>query len=82
MHPAIDALPVPAAILEPEMVAMDIVYNPLETGLLKAAARAGCKTIDGLTMFVNQGARQFEWWTGQTAPVERMRRAVIENLQP
>ena len=59
---------------------MDIVYNPLETRLLKAAAGAGCKTVDGLAMLVNQGARQFEWWTGKKAPRKIMRLAVLENL--
>ena len=80
MHPQSEASPVPRDILRPELVVMDIVYNPLETKLLKAAARAGCKTVDGLAMFVNQGARQFEWWTGTKAPVEMMRQAVLENL--
>lgn len=80
MHPQSDASPVAYDILRPEMVVMDIVYNPLETRLLKAAARAGCKTVDGLAMFVNQGARQFEWWTGAKAPLEVMRQAVLENL--
>jgi len=80
MRPQIDASPVPQDILRPELVVMDIVYNPLETRLLKAAARAGCKTVDGLAMFVNQGARQFEWWTGAKAPVEMMRQTVLENL--
>jgi shikimate dehydrogenase len=80
MHPQIEASPVAHDILRPELVVMDIVYTPLETRLLKAAARVGCKTVDGLAMFVNQGARQFEWWTGEKAPVEVMRRAVLENL--
>ena len=80
MHPQIDASPVPHDILRPELVVMDIVYNPLETRLLKTAARVGCRTVDGLAMFVNQGARQFEWWTGAKAPVEVMRQAVLENL--
>ncbi len=80
MHPQSDASPVAHDILRPELVVMDIVYNPLETRLLKAAARAGCKTVDGLAMFVNQGARQFEWWTGEKAPVAKMRQAVLENL--
>ena len=81
MHPAVDAVPLPGGILRPGMVVMDIVYNPLETRWLKTAARTGCRTIDGLAMFVNQGARQFEWWTGRKAPVDIMRQAVIENLQ-
>ncbi len=80
MSPAVEASPVPSTMLTPGMVVMDIVYNPRETLLLKTAARAGCKTIDGLAMFVNQGARQFEWWTGEKAPVAIMRQAVIEQL--
>ncbi len=80
MHPHSDASPVAHDILRPELVVMDIVYNPLETRLLKAAAQVGCKTVDGLAMFVNQGARQFEWWTEKKAPVEVMRQAALENL--
>ncbi len=80
MHPGIDASPVPLELLKSEMVVMDIVYNPLETRLLKEASRIGCKTIDGLAMFVNQGARQFEWWTGEKAPVAVMKQAVMDCL--
>ncbi len=80
MHPGIDASPVPLELLKSEMVVMDIVYNPLETRLLKEASRIGCKTIDGLAMFVNQGARQFEWWTGEKAPVAVMKQAVRDCL--
>jgi len=81
MHPAIYASPVPNACFSTHMVVMDIIYNPLETALLKAAGHAGCRTIDGLAMFVNQGACQFEWWTGEKAPVETMRQAVMDKLQ-
>ena len=59
---------------------MDIVYNPLKTQLLKIAEDIGCRTIDGASMFVYQGAAQFELWTGKTAPVAAMRRTVIEAL--
>ena len=62
------------------MVVMDIVYNPLETRLLKDAAASGCRTINGAEMFVFQGAQQFELWTGQKAPVDVMRQAVLEAL--
>jgi len=81
MHPDVEAVPIPSGILSPGMLVMDIIYNPLETTLLKTAARTGCRTIDGVAMFINQGARQFEWWTGRKAPVDIMRQAVIENLQ-
>jgi shikimate dehydrogenase len=59
---------------------MDIIYNPLRTRLLAEAAAAGCITIDGLEMFIRQGARQFELWTGMPAPVEVMRMAVEAEL--
>ena len=81
MHPETDAIPIPKEDLTKEMVVMDIVYNPLETRLLKEAAAVGCRTINGADMFVFQGAKQFELWTGQKAPVDVMRAAVLEALK-
>ncbi len=80
MHPHTGALPVPARVFRRGMLVMDIVYTPLETEFLKQARAAGCKTVDGLDMFVLQGARQFALWTGLKAPVEVMREAVVEQL--
>ena len=59
---------------------MDIVYNPIKTRLLKKAEAQECRIINGVAMFVFQGAHQFELWTGQKAPVDVMRRAVLEAL--
>jgi shikimate dehydrogenase len=80
MHPETDASPIPGNDLSKEMVVMDIVYNPLETRFLKDAAARGCQTINGVDMFVFQGAYQFELWTGQKAPVDVMRKSVLEAL--
>ena len=80
MHPDTDATPIANKELSPEMVVMDIVYNPLETRFLKDAAAGGCRTINGVDMLVFQGAQQFELWTGQKAPVEVMSQAVLEAL--
>jgi shikimate dehydrogenase len=80
MAPRADDTPVPVEKLSPGLVVMDIVYNPLKTRLLREAACAGCTTIDGLSMFVHQGARQFELWTGMKAPVDIMRMAVEAEL--
>jgi shikimate dehydrogenase len=80
MAPAAGETPVPAKCLHPGLVVMDIVYNPLRTRLLQEAAAAGCVTIDGLAMFIRQGARQFELWTGLPAPVDIMRMAVEAEL--
>ncbi len=54
----------------------DMVYNPLETPLLRLAKSRGLGVISGLEMFVQQGARQFEIWTGKPAPESEMQRVV------
>ncbi len=81
MSPEIEKMPLPAAFLAPDMVVMDIVYNPLQTRLLQTAKERGAQTIDGLAMFVGQGALQFELWTGKKAPLEVMRQTVLADLQ-
>ncbi len=60
---------------------MDMVYTPAETKLVKAARAKGVQVIPGSDMFVQQGARQFEIWTGKPAPVEEMQRVVSTALQ-
>jgi 3-dehydroquinate dehydratase/shikimate dehydrogenase len=59
----------------------DMVYTPLETPLLKLAASRRIPVIGGLEMFVQQGARQFEIWTGKPAPEADMLRAVELELK-
>ena len=59
---------------------MDIVYNPLETKLAKDAKVAGAKVVSGVEMLIYQGAASFEIWTACNAPVEVMRRAVLNHL--
>lgn len=78
MSPKVEATCVPASLLHPDLAVMDIVYNPLETRLLKDAKHVGCKTIPGLEMFLNQAVTQFELWTNQPAPVDVMR-TVLES---
>jgi shikimate dehydrogenase len=81
MHPDTDATPIPKEHLSEDMVVMDIVYNPIKTRLLREAEAKKCRTINGVSMFVFQGAQQFELWTGQKAPVEIMHQAVLEALK-
>jgi len=69
------ALPVKESELNAHLV-FDMVYNPLETPLLKLARSRGLHVISGLEMFVQQGARQFEIWTGKPAPEADMLRVV------
>jgi 3-dehydroquinate dehydratase/shikimate dehydrogenase len=58
----------------------DMVYNPRETPLLRAARQHGLSVIEGLEMLVEQGVAQFELWTGQPAPAQAMMRAVLGQL--
>ena len=59
-----------------DAVVVDIVYDPLETELLRRARERGLTAIDGLSMLVGQAAEQFTAWTGVDAPYEVMREAV------
>lgn len=77
MHPKVDATPVPAECIKPDMAVFDTVYNPAETLLLKQAKTNGAKTIDGVAMFVNQAAAQFRLFTGQDANTDLMRDVVV-----
>lgn len=64
----------------PADLVFDMVYNPLETLLLKKARSAGKETISGLEMFIEQAAAQFEIWTGETAPRTVMKKSVLQAL--
>jgi len=72
---------IPEHILKKGMVVMDIIYSPIETKLLTMARTRGCLTINGLGMFVHQGAEQFRLWTGIDPPISAMIQAVKEALR-
>lgn len=57
-----------------------MVYNPIETTLVRHANAQGLTVISGLQMFLEQAARQFEIWTGTSAPRSAMEKAAIEML--
>ncbi len=80
MTPHIHQSPVPAALLTPGLLVMDIVYAPLKTRLLKDAIEAGCPTINGLSMFIHQAAFQFELWTESPAPLDVMKQSLMDSL--
>jgi 3-dehydroquinate dehydratase/shikimate dehydrogenase len=72
------------AIIEGEINAklvFDLVYNPLETPLIHQARKQGIPFITGIEMFIQQGARQFEIFTGKPAPEEEMFRVVLHALK-
>ncbi|MBN2062459.1 MAG: shikimate dehydrogenase [Deltaproteobacteria bacterium] len=81
MFPEVDRCPVPAKTFKKGMIVMDVIYNPLKTRLLSAAESRGCFVINGISMFIRQGAEQFRLWTGLEPPLEEMRQAVLRGLQ-
>ena len=80
MYPKIDISPIPKDLLNENLFIFDIIYNPLQTRLLKDAKEAGYKVLNGLNMFINQGALAFEWWTGKKPNVNLMKDKIIEQL--
>jgi shikimate 5-dehydrogenase len=58
----------------------DLVYNPIETKLIREAKQAGVRTLGGLEMLIAQGAEQFRIWTGREAPIDPMTAAVKKKL--
>lgn len=62
-------------------VVYDIVYNPLETALLRAARERGNVTVDGLGMLLHQATPAFEAWFGRTVTVDKaLRDHVLQGL--
>jgi len=73
--------PIDARLVPGGALVYDLVYNPLETPLLKGAGRAGARTLGGLAMLVYQGAASFQLWTGLEAPVNIMMQAARRMLE-
>jgi len=74
-------LKIPLETLPKIAIVSDIIYNPLETLLLKKAKKFGLTTHGGLGMLVHQGARSFKLWTGMDAPMNVMRKAALKALK-
>jgi 3-dehydroquinate dehydratase/shikimate dehydrogenase len=64
----------------PAAVVFDMVYNPIETLLVRSARAQGAAIVPGIEMFLEQAAGQFEIWTGQSAPRAAMQKAALEAL--
>lgn len=81
MHPHEDDSPLAdPSCLHDRMLVADIVYNPLETVLMRQAATVGARSINGLGMLAWQGARSFEIWTGVQPPVAEMVAAALARF--
>ncbi len=82
MYPNVDAKPlVTRDMIHEGMVVNDVIYNPLETGLLREARLAGAKTITGIYMLIYQGIESFKIWTGLEPPLEVFEEAVEHEVR-
>ena len=72
--------PLRASAIPKDALVYDLVYNPLETPLLREAKKAGARVLGGLTMLVYQEAASFELWVGKEAPLDIMLRRAREAL--
>ena len=80
MYPDVKKSPISKELLTDRLFVYDIIYNPLQTQFLKDASEIGCKTLNGIDMFVNQGALAFEWWTDKKPNIILMKEKIIEQL--
>lgn len=63
--------------INPAALVNDLVYTPLDTHFLQAAAARGCRTVDGLGMLLHQAAPGFERWFGHRPEVDQATRDVV-----
>ena len=80
MTPLHDSTVIETRHLRREQVVYDVVYNPMETKFLREARQRGCRVVPGYEMLLLQGVAQFELWTGKSAPVDLMRKILIDRL--
>lgn len=81
MHPHSEATPVPSALLHPGLAVYDIVYNPLETRLLREARAAGARAVDGLGMLLYTNVRAVEICAGLAISPATLRSEALRALQ-
>jgi shikimate dehydrogenase len=78
--PATAETPLPAEVLRVGQVVMDIVYKPLRTAFVVAAAARGAIAVEGGRMLLHQAAAQFELYTARAAPLGAMEAALRSTL--
>jgi shikimate dehydrogenase len=81
MFPQDGETPFPKYLLKKGMAVMDIVYQPLQTKLLREAKERGCLTVNGLEMLMRQGAAQFEIWTGRRLEIGEIKKDLLRTLK-
>lgn len=80
MHPDTNQNLIDLRSLRSDLCVMDLVYNPVETKLVRAARSKGAKVVSGIEMLIYQGAASFEIWTNTSAPIDIMKQAVLRKL--
>jgi len=80
MFPSVEQSPLLDYQFRASQVVFDMVYNPMDTQLLLSAKQANAKTISGINMFIGQGIRQVELWTGQDIHSNDALLAQVEKL--
>lgn len=81
LYPDVDACPqIDYSGIRPNMPVCDVVFNPIKPLFLQKAEQRGARIISGIGMLVNQGALNFEWWTGVKAPVDVMMEALKKEF--
>jgi len=80
MYPDPNKPDIDYSTLMPYMTVCEGVHNPVITPFLKEAEAKGCKTLDGFSMLINQGAISFKLWTGCDAPVDIMKTALANEF--
>lgn len=72
--------PIPGELIPPDLLVLDLIYNPAPTRLMREAEAAGCQVMNGEGMLLYQGAAAFELWTGTPAPLALMREKLTEAI--
>lgn len=80
MFPKVNDIPLPLNSIKQHAVYSDIIYNPIETRLLREAKMLDAITQNGIHMFAYQAALAFEIWTGKFPDTDRMKKLVKEHL--
>lgn len=79
LTPATGRTPIDRKLLHPNLLVFDMVYNPLDTRLLREAREKGARTVSGIEMLIHQGLKSFELWTGKKAPERLFRKGAFSR---
>lgn len=81
MAPKTHELPLSDPPFRQSQIVVDLIYRPVRTEFLRLATESRAQTISGLEMFVQQGARSFEIWTGRSMDIPLARKVVSQKLE-